>query len=383
MVNYLLAGIIKFHWPKRAPNIKKDYSLQPTVSILLPCFNEGAAVYDTIKSLKRSRYPEDKLEIIVTDDCSVDDSWDHILRAKEDFGHVTAIRNEQNLGKTKTILNAMNASQADIVMVVDSDTVLHPNCIREVMSCFAEPNMGVVGVPASVKNPNDNALTAYQTSVYFSGFRVYRAPHAAVKQVGCIGGYALAIRRHIFQSIQEELEARRFLGCIVNDGEDRMITHLVLLQGWDTYQDSEAKCWTGVPNKYDKYWAQQIRWRRTFVRDFIWTIKTLPRHHGLHPSLLIQYVLIPLSILISGVNALVLLAGGTAWFDSYHMFLFCVVAFLSLTLARMFHPGDQDLKHPWKVLMFAPFWLINTLMLTVIAATTLDSGDWGNRTKKG
>lgn len=380
-LNYIVAGIIKLHYPKG--KLLKDYANQPTLSILLPCYNEGPAVYDTIKSIKASNYPEDKLEVIVTDDFSVDDSWEWIVKAQADFTNVRAIRNPENLGKTETILNAMNASDRDIVMVVDSDTVLHPDAIREVMACFADPQMGAVGVPASVKNPDDNALTAYQTAVYFSGFRIYRIPQCHMQNVGCIGGYALAIRRYIFKDIEADLRARRWFGTIVNDGEDRFITHLILLRGFRTYQDAEAKCWTSVPNRHDKYWGQQLRWRRTFIRDFTWTIRTLPGHIiNIHPSLFHTYVLLPLSLLIAGAN-LVLLAtvGGVPWFDFAHVMGYCGMTFLALALARR-HQPDQDLKHPLAVFIYAPWWIVNNLFLTIAAAMTLDCGDWGNRSKK-
>jgi hyaluronan synthase len=380
-INYLIAGILTLHYPKG--HITKDYSHKPTVSILLPCYNEGSAVYDTVKSIRGSDYPQGKLDIIVTDDCSVDNSYEWILKAEQDFPHVKAIRNPRNLGKTETILNAMNASHADIVMVVDSDTVLAPTCITEVMACFASPKMGVVGVPASVKNPNENALTAYQTAVYFSGFRVYRVWQSHLKGVGCIGGYALAIRRQIFKDIEPELHARRWFGTIVNDGEDRFITHLVLLRGYDTYQDADAKCWTSVPSTYGKYWGQQLRWRRTFLRDFFWTLRTIRAHVcKLHPILIHTYVVLPLALIVAAATVMmVATTGGVGWFDFRRVVSYLFASFLALALAQTAH-RDQQVKNPLKLIVYAPWWLVNSFLLTVAATLTLDCGDWGNRNKK-
>src|SRR6266404_189799 len=109
IVRYLIGGMLRITHPNVGVN--KDYSYVPTVSILLPCYNEGNTVYDTISSINESDYPLERLEIIVTDDCSVDDSYVWIKKAAKDFKNVTAVRNQENMGKTQTILNALAHSR--------------------------------------------------------------------------------------------------------------------------------------------------------------------------------------------------------------------------------------------------------------------------------
>ena len=55
-------------------DVKRDYTYQPKVSVILSCFNESEVVYRTIKSMRESNYPVEKLEILAFDDCSKDDS---------------------------------------------------------------------------------------------------------------------------------------------------------------------------------------------------------------------------------------------------------------------------------------------------------------------
>jgi hypothetical protein len=49
---------------------------EPTITIVVPLFNEGRSIYDTIISLVKLDYPQHKLEVTVVDDCSTDDSYD-------------------------------------------------------------------------------------------------------------------------------------------------------------------------------------------------------------------------------------------------------------------------------------------------------------------
>jgi len=53
-----------------------DERFQPSVTVVVPLFNEGKSIYDTIVALTRLDYPKDKLFITVVDDCSTDDSYD-------------------------------------------------------------------------------------------------------------------------------------------------------------------------------------------------------------------------------------------------------------------------------------------------------------------
>ena len=78
VVKYVMGVILKLSFP--STRIQKDYTYQPTVSVLMPCFNEGKTVYETIESIVKSNYPNDKFEVIAQDDCSVDDSYEWMLK---------------------------------------------------------------------------------------------------------------------------------------------------------------------------------------------------------------------------------------------------------------------------------------------------------------
>lgn len=375
---YVYGLMLHLQYPKG--NMQKDYSYRPSVSILLPCYQEGRAVYDTIKSIAGSDY-EGPLEIIVTDDCSMDDSFKWVLKAQEEFKHIpiNAGRNPKNLGKTQTILNALNRSVSEIVMIVDSDTLLDKSAIKEVVACFGcDPKMAIVGIPAGVRNPNQNALTGYQAAIYYSGFRLYRIPQCHYRTLGCVGGYAFAIKRSVFKEIEPDIIARRWFGCTVNDGEDRFMTHAVLLRGYHTYQDSDAKCWTRVPSTFKAYWGQQIRWRRTFLRDFFWTIRTLSEQvWKLHPLAIWQYIFYPLALFVAMLDVTVIVASDS-WFSSWQAISYMATMFFLVVVMQRFHP-EQKLTHPLKVLVYTPWWIINTMLVTIAALFTLDTGSWGNR----
>ena len=96
---YLLAtGIIScFYHP--IPQEEDDQKL-PACTVIVPAYNEGAHVKNTIQSLLKSNYPASKLEIIAINDGSEDDTWEYIQQgAALAPQQVTAINLSQNCGK--------------------------------------------------------------------------------------------------------------------------------------------------------------------------------------------------------------------------------------------------------------------------------------------
>src|SRR5258708_10347504 len=163
---YTLGAVLR--WSVAGAKIRKGFGFQPTVSVILPCYNEGRAVYEAIESISGSDYPNDRFEIIAQDDCSVDDSFQWMQRAQRGFTNirVTVGRNAVNSGKARTVCNGLERSSAEIVISVDSDCVFDPQPIRELTPCFCEPALGGVGGRVGVMNTHKGTITAIHTVIY-------------------------------------------------------------------------------------------------------------------------------------------------------------------------------------------------------------------------
>jgi cellulose synthase/poly-beta-1,6-N-acetylglucosamine synthase-like glycosyltransferase len=271
-VQFILAGIV--HFSSKNMGLEKDYSLQPTVTVLIACFNEGEAIYKTIESVCKSDYPN--FEVRVFDDRSTDDSFAWMQKAEQDFSNVIATRNEVNLGKGRTIIKGLAQSSAEIVITIDSDTIIATDAMLELTACFADSKIALVGGSVGISNPNKNALTAFQVCVYYLFFHIAKIPEAYFHCIACVSGCLSATRRTVFLELVPDIEARGFFGSPVRYGEDRFITHQTLLHGYDTYCNLRAKCWTPAPDTIKSYWAQQLRWARSGMGDFFRTVRNLP-----------------------------------------------------------------------------------------------------------
>jgi hyaluronan synthase len=383
VVKYLMGIILRLSFP--SANVKKDYSYEPTVSVLMPCFNEGKTVYETIESISKSNYPSEKFEVIAQDDCSVDDSYEWMLKAQRDFTNIRIRtgRNEVNSGKARTVCNALELSSAEIIISIDSDCIFHPDAIRELTACFGEPNMGSVGGRVGVRNPNDGIITAIQTIIYYSAFQLYKIPENWTRSVGCISGCLFAIRRELLLKIEPAIRARNWFGIPVNQGEDRFLTHQTLLHGYGTYINNDALCWTTVPNTISVLFKQQLRWRRSIVRDFFYTLKTLPQHvWRLHPNTVLTLVLIPLGALVGFLVVVTALSSDPlAWTGPMPLITALgIAAILSWFIKK--YSAKEAVSHPLAFGAYVAWSIVSSLFLTPLALCTMDSADWGTRTKQ-
>jgi hyaluronan synthase len=383
VVKYLMGIILRMSFP--STKAKKDYSYQPTVSVLMPCFNEGKTVYETIESISKSNYPSEKFEVIAQDDCSVDDSYEWMQKAQRDFSNIRIRtgRNAFNCGKARTVCNAMELSSAEVIISIDSDCIFHPDAIRELTACFAEPNMGSVGGRVGVRNPNDSIITAIQTIIYYSAFQLYKIPENWTRSVCCISGCLFAIRRELLLKIEPAIRARHWFGIPVNQGEDRFLTHQTLLHGYGTYINNDALCWTTVPNTLSVLFKQQLRWRRSIVRDFFFTMKTLPQHvWKLHPNTVLTLVLVPLGAIIAFLVVVEALATDPlSWAGPMPLITaLAIAAILSWVIKR--YSAKEAVEHPLAFGAYVAWSLVSSLFLTPLALCTMDSADWGTRTKQ-
>src|SRR6476646_9679682 len=103
-VNRYIAGVVlRVIRGKNWDETRDDY--EPTVTAVIPMFNEGAAIKETLQSLLDAEYPHDKLRVTCIDDCSTDDSYEQAREvARRSGGRLRVIRNRVNVGKRRSII---------------------------------------------------------------------------------------------------------------------------------------------------------------------------------------------------------------------------------------------------------------------------------------
>lgn len=257
----------------------------PGVTIIIPCFNEEEWIERTISSCMNQDYPVDKLEVIVVDDCSTDRSVEVIKATIEKFyreaerfktkERLKYVVQEKNMGKRDALARGALMAKHELVVFVDSDSFLDPFAIRNLVQPFQDPKMGGVAGRTDVANTYTNGLTKMQSVRYYIAFRIMKAAEAYFDTVTCLSGPLSCYRKSIVLEHLDEWLNQKFLGQKATFGDDRAMTNIVLKNYRTNYQDT-AICSTIVPNRYKVFLKQQMRWKRSWLREsmvsakFIW-----------------------------------------------------------------------------------------------------------------
>ena len=157
------------------------------------------------------------------------------------------LRNPYNMGKRKGINHAVRESRAEIIVSVDSDVIVYPTALRELVARFTAPDIAAVGGRVHVSNPNDNWLTKLQTIKYYFGQEHLKNLERALRSVMCLSGCLTAYRRHVLIELEPILENRNILGVPIKYGEDRFLTHQIVKPATARVMTMDAMCFTKAP----------------------------------------------------------------------------------------------------------------------------------------
>lgn len=151
----LLAGL----WSYSPPKSKSIETFQwPTVTVLVPARNEAHQIASCIQSLKKLDYPNDKIEILLGDDQSQDNTASVIkaeIEGDERFKYVLV---DKQHGKAKAKANVLahliNLSSSPFVLVTDADIQVKPSWVKSMWPLFSNPQIGILSQATLVEGPS-------------------------------------------------------------------------------------------------------------------------------------------------------------------------------------------------------------------------------------
>lgn len=249
--------------------------LLPTCTVIVPAYNEGKLVYETLMSLAESDFPAHKLELLAIDDGSKDDTWYWIQQAKLKLGdRVSIFQQPQNKGKRHALYRGFNLGKGEIFVTVDSDSIVKKDTLRNLVSPFVvDEKCGAVAGNVQVLN-NEKAILPKMLNVSFvMSFEFMRSAESSLGSVLCTPGALAAYKRTaVFACLPEWID-QTFMGQPSDIGEDRAMTNMILKQGHHVLFQRNAYVLTNVPEDYTGLYKMFIRWGRSNVRENIMMAK--------------------------------------------------------------------------------------------------------------
>lgn len=242
----------------------------PFVTIVVPAFNEGPVIQQSIRSLLCMDYP--CFEVLVVDDGSTDDTYQRALQASQGFDRVRVIR-KPNGGKASALNVGLAHARGSLILNMDADSKLSSNTLRACVRHFADPSLAAVAGNIKVAN-RENLVTRLQSLEYIHGLALERRAQDAIKAVSVIGGPLGMFRRSALLEVHG-YDSDTF-------AEDRDVTLKLLAKGWSVTYEPQAKAWAESPSRWLDLLGQRYRWTRGTVqavlkhRRSLWTLRANP-----------------------------------------------------------------------------------------------------------
>lgn len=265
---------------------------RPMASIMVAAYNEEVFIARCVESLREQTYGN--REIIVVNDASTDNTR-QVLQQFEHYPDVRIVNLKRNVGKKRALAQAMLRARGSIFLFTDSDSVLEPTAVEKIITIFnAQPDIGAVSGHTRAYNADDNILTHIQDTWYEGQFSIRKAYESVFGAVTCVSGPLAAFRREAIFNLIPLWTNDTFLGSEFKFATDRTKTALVLgnphfskvarerfphspfvtreqhnPQEWEVVYTRSAHAWTNVPTTVRSFLRQQIRWKKSFLRN-IW-----------------------------------------------------------------------------------------------------------------
>lgn len=357
---------------------KPDAGLEPHVAIVMPGFNEQEAIAASLTSLLELHYPRDKLELVAVNDGSTDDTLAEMRRVADAVpGRVQVIDFPENRGKRAAMAAGIRATSAEVIVFVDSDSVVEPDALRKLVQPLADPRVGAVCGHANVLNVRDTWLTRMQAVRYFVAFRVVKAAESVFNAVTCCSGCFSAYRREAIMGRLEWWEGQTFLGVESTFGDDRSLTNCVL-RDWRVLYEKNAVSHTIVPTTFRAFVKQQTRWKRSWTRESLMVSRFIWRKHPVAACFTYLSIVLPLIAPVAALHSI--FWGVIAHDGSLPLIYIAGIYSLAVVYSLYFVLFQENYSVIWMYgILFVFFYLAIMLWQTYYAIATCRTAAWGTR----
>lgn len=230
----------------------------PSVTIIMPCWNESQTIHGTVNSLLALDYPKDKLEIIIVDDGSTDTTWEE-MQIYKDHPQIH-IYTQENGGKHVAVNYGIDRATTDLVGCLDADSFVAPHALIDMVRIFNDkPDVMAVAPTMIVHGPKNILQWAqkveYNMSVYLKKMQAF------MNAIHVTPGPFSIFRKEVFERIGKFKKA--------HGTEDQEIAYRMQENHMRIEHCPTAYVYTVTPDTVKKLYKQRLRWIYGFIQNTI------------------------------------------------------------------------------------------------------------------
>lgn len=229
----------------------------PSVTILVPVFNEQNTVDKTIQSLLKLNYPEEKLKIMIVDDGSKDNTWEIV---KKYNNHPQILLHQKENGGKYTALNYGIANcSTEMIGCLDADSEVDADALLHIIPYFKDRDVGAVTPSLKIQNP-DNILGLMQSAEYNMGVFTRKILGFLDAQYVTPGPFSI-FRKEVFSKVGNYKHA--------HNTEDLEMALRLQENHFKIVNAHKAVVYTVGPRTLYRLYKQRVRWTGGFIQNAI------------------------------------------------------------------------------------------------------------------
>ncbi len=230
----------------------------PSVTFLIPCWNEEDSVLATLGSVLNLDYPKDKFHIIAIDDGSTDNTWKN-LQQFADHEQVMLLTKE-NGGKHSALNHALNFLKTELVVSYDADTKINPEAMKNAAYYFIK-DKALMALGGTVLIDKPKTIVQKAQEIEYEIFSFTKKMLGLADAVFVVPGAFSVFRKEVFDIVGGYKNAHNL--------EDIELTIRMQKAGLKVRHAHDAIVWTKGPDTVKKLYKQRLRWSYGFIMNML------------------------------------------------------------------------------------------------------------------
>ena len=246
--------IIRYYFGWKNTDDISVKSFSPRVSIIIAMRNEENQIVRIIRNLKLLIYPQDKIEFILINDHSNDDTLKLLQSSKLDNLNILDMP-KNKFGKKNAISLAVDIAKGEIILTTDADCSFDSNWVQSMASCFIDNNVKLVSGPVCFNKKK--SIFHYFQSLDFASLVGSGAASIGAKDPIFCNGANMAFRKEVF------LELNAFRNDHLVSGDDVFLLHSIKARYLNSIAFLKAKSaivFTDSMDNFKELINQRKRW---------------------------------------------------------------------------------------------------------------------------
>lgn len=247
--SYLILSLVFFTFNKlKKSKYREEY--YPSVSIVIPAYNEEDNISDALERLISNPYRNfADLEVIVVDDGSTDRTYEIVDEYTKKFNFIKLYK-KQNEKRAAALNYGIQQATNEIVICLDADTIVEEKAIFNIVKPFQVEEVKAVASHIEVKL-GKSLLELFQYLEYKFTMSIEKRFQDSINFITCVSGAFGAFRKSIFTEVMFDKESL---------AEDMDLTFAIKQRGYKVVYAPDAVAVTKAPSNIKSLYNQRVRW---------------------------------------------------------------------------------------------------------------------------